>query len=93
MKTLIVVVVMVLMVGMAWGESITFSVQNTPHKIRFQGTLLIGGDITIFYSDYELWGDQTAFYKWLENMTIKELREKGYLTPFTNFFIVEEKIK
>ncbi len=81
MKSFIIVLLAVVLLGsIAWAEdTISLTFESTPHIIRFQGNLIVGGDVLLYYSDLVLLAEQTTFDKWFEKMTIKELRDRGYL--------------
>ena len=56
-------------------DAIIFS-SPTKHKVRFQGHISIGGEVELEWDKLTLWAESTAFDNWLQDLTIKEIREK-----------------
>ena len=58
------------------GSEISFYISEPKkHKVRFQGYVMIGGDVELEWDDSTFMAESTAFDNWFGNLTIKEIRE------------------
>lgn len=67
---------------------------NTPDKVastfRFQGMIIIGGNVELKVDKWLVYGDNLAFNEWLESRTLKELIDLGYALPFFQWTVIGE---
>ena len=53
----------------------TISITTDKHTVRFQGYIMVGGDVELEWDDFTLFAEEIAFDGWWENLTVKEIRE------------------
>lgn len=92
MKIIYIIILLITLggVAMANDKNLTYTVKETPHTIRFHGMIFIGGDVKLMYSDMIFQGEDFAFRKWFENLTVKELREKWGYDVLRHFEVNDE---
>jgi hypothetical protein len=81
------------------GEDITeydpnyvFVIQRSKHTVRFQGNIILGGDVELEWDDMTWMAGDLAFERWFRNLTVEEIRENWGMDIIRSYEI-EQKAK
>ena len=75
-----------------WDPITFFVITKEKHKMRFQGVIMIGGDIELEWDDFTLGAQEYAFDNWLKGLTVEEIRENWGIDVIKSFEIEAKEL-
>lgn len=65
-------------------------ITKTKHTVRFQGNIILGGDVELEWDDMLLGVNNIVFDSWFENLTVLEIRENWGIDIVRSFEVKQK---